>query len=127
MSALNSFVPFDASTETWESHIERFDCFLEANNLVDLSGSRLLAKPDLMLQSTLDEACAVELSNQSTVEIHGVSSPVLGRKTLAVHQEEATEEDVDLPGDDDIHRLKTESGNNWQSTKTAQAQSCIGS
>ncbi|KAG8124123.1 hypothetical protein E2320_019441 [Naja naja] len=87
---------------------------------------RLLAKPDLTLQSALDEACAVELSNKSTVEIHGASGPVSGRKTLAVHQDEATEEDVNLPGDDDIYQLKTASGNNWQSTKTAQAQSCIG-
>ncbi|KAG8141385.1 hypothetical protein E2320_007011, partial [Naja naja] len=39
---------------------------------------------------------------------------------------EATEEDVDLPGDDDIHRLKTASGKYWQSTKTPQAQSCMG-
>ncbi|KAG8139238.1 hypothetical protein E2320_002020 [Naja naja] len=87
---------------------------------------RLLAKPDLMLQSALDEACAVELSNKLTVEIHGSSSPSSGRKTLAVHQEEATEEVIDLPGDDDIHRLKTATDNNWQSTKKAQAQSCIG-
>ncbi|KAG8132955.1 hypothetical protein E2320_010775 [Naja naja] len=70
---------------------------------------RLLAKPDLMLQSALDEACAAELSNKSMVEIHGASSPASGRKTLAVHQEEATEEDVDLPRDGDIHQLKTAS------------------
>ncbi|KAG8131826.1 hypothetical protein E2320_009745, partial [Naja naja] len=60
---------------------------------------RLLAKPDLMLQSALDKACAAELSNKSTLSI--------GRKTLAAHQEEASEEDVNLPGDDVIHRLKT--------------------
>ncbi|KAG8131823.1 hypothetical protein E2320_009744 [Naja naja] len=87
---------------------------------------RLLTKPDLMLQSALDGACAVELSNKSMVEIHGASSPVSGEKTLAIHQEEATEEDTDLPGDDNIHQLKTASGKYWQSTKTAQAQSCIG-
>ncbi|KAG8141375.1 hypothetical protein E2320_007002 [Naja naja] len=40
MAALNSFAPFDIFTETWESYIERFHCFLEANNLVDLTGSR---------------------------------------------------------------------------------------
>ncbi|KAG8136180.1 hypothetical protein E2320_009153 [Naja naja] len=51
-----------------------------------------------------------ELSNKSMVEVHGASSPVSEKKTLAVHQEEATEKDVDLPGDDDIHRLKTASG-----------------
>ncbi|KAG8130738.1 hypothetical protein E2320_017287 [Naja naja] len=203
MAALKSFAPFDASTETWESYIERFDCFLEASDLVDLTGSRrrvlflnfcgkqmfdtaiallapqplnsvtwetlmaklkthyaptpsriarrhafhrreqaegetvnqfmvglrtaalycefkelddalldqlvcglkdlqiqrrLLAKPDLTLQLALDEAYAAELSNKSTVEIHGASSPVSEKKTLAVHQEEATEEDVDLTG-----------------------------
>ncbi|KAG8123208.1 hypothetical protein E2320_018618 [Naja naja] len=87
---------------------------------------RLLAKPDLMLQSALDEACTADLSNKLTVEIHGASSPVSGRKTLAVHQEEAIEEDVALPGDDNIHRLKTASRKYWQSTKTTQAQSCIG-
>ncbi|KAG8131082.1 hypothetical protein E2320_017651 [Naja naja] len=71
---------------------------------------RLLAKPDLTLQSALDEACAAELSNRSTIEIKGVSSPVAEKKTLAVHQEEATEENANLPGDDDIHQLKTASG-----------------
>ncbi|KAG8132948.1 hypothetical protein E2320_010761 [Naja naja] len=71
---------------------------------------RLLAKPDLTLQSALDEACTAELSNRSTTEIHGASSPVSEKKTLAVHQEEATEEDADLPGDDDIHWMKTASG-----------------
>ncbi|KAG8124917.1 hypothetical protein E2320_020165 [Naja naja] len=231
MAALNTFTPFDVSSETWESYIERFDCFLEANDLVDLTGSRrralflnfcgkqmfdtaralsapqplnavtwealmaklknhyaptpsriarrhafrrreqaegesvsqfmaglrtaalhcefkeldevlldglvcglrdlriqrrLLAKPDLTLQSALDEACAAELSNRSTIEIKGASSPAAEKKTLAVHQEEATEEDANLPGDDDIHRLKTASGKYWQSTKTAQAQSCMG-
>ncbi|KAG8141386.1 hypothetical protein E2320_007012, partial [Naja naja] len=80
MAALNTFTPFDASLETWESYIKRFDCFLEANDLVDLTGSR----------------------------------------------RRATEEDADLPGDDNIHRLKTASGKYWQSTKIAQAQSCIG-
>ncbi|KAG8128558.1 hypothetical protein E2320_015402 [Naja naja] len=70
---------------------------------------RLLAKSDLTLQPALDEACAAKLSNELTVEIHGASSPVSGRKTLAVHQEEATEEDVDLPEDDNIHQLKTAS------------------
>ncbi|KAG8125958.1 hypothetical protein E2320_021072 [Naja naja] len=70
---------------------------------------RLLAKPDLTLQSALDVACAVELSNRSTIEIKGASSSVAEKKTLAVHQEEATEEDANLPGDDDIHRLRTAS------------------
>ncbi|ETE70975.1 hypothetical protein L345_03212, partial [Ophiophagus hannah] len=32
------------------------------------------------------------------------------RKTLAVHQEEAIDEDVELTGNDDIHQLKTASG-----------------
>ncbi|KAG8130865.1 hypothetical protein E2320_017543 [Naja naja] len=41
---------------------------------------RLLAKPDLMLQLALDEACTVELSNKSMVEIHGATSPVSGEK-----------------------------------------------
>ncbi|KAG8139030.1 hypothetical protein E2320_001807 [Naja naja] len=219
MAALNTFAPFDISSETWESYIERFDCFLEANDLVDLTGSRqralflnfcgkqmfdtarallapqplnavtwealmaklknhyaptpsriarrhsfrwreqaegesvsqfmaglqtvalhcefkeldevriqrrLLEKPDLTLQSALDEACAAELSNRSTIEIKGASSSVAEKKTLAAHQEEATEVDANLPGDDDIHRLKTASGKYWQSTKTAQAQSCMG-
>ncbi|KAG8130646.1 hypothetical protein E2320_017255, partial [Naja naja] len=214
MAALNTFTPFDVSSETWESYIERFDCFLEANDLVDLTGSgeglflnfcgkqmfdtaqalsapqplnavtwealmaklknhslplphelpegmhftgenklkgkvcpdscsplqfkeldevfldglvcglrdlriqrRLLAKPDLTLQSALDEACAAELSNRSTIKIKGASSSAAEKKTLAVHQEEATEEDANLPGDDDIHRLKTASGKYWQSTK----------
>ncbi|KAG8123181.1 hypothetical protein E2320_018510 [Naja naja] len=39
MAALNTFAPFDVSSETWESYIERFDCFLEANYLVALTGS----------------------------------------------------------------------------------------
>ncbi|KAG8139325.1 hypothetical protein E2320_002083 [Naja naja] len=71
--------------------------------LRDLESSRLLAKPDLTLQSALDEACAVELSYRSTIEIKGASSSMEEKKTLAVHQEEATEEDANLPGDDDIH------------------------
>ncbi|KAG8123504.1 hypothetical protein E2320_018857 [Naja naja] len=70
---------------------------------------RLLAKPDLTLQSALDEAC-MELSNRSTIEIKGASSSAAEKKTLAVHQEEATEEDANLPGNDDIYRLKTASG-----------------
>ncbi|KAG8123025.1 hypothetical protein E2320_018415 [Naja naja] len=185
MAALNTFAPFDVLSETWESYIERFDCFLEANDLVDLTSSqrralflnfcgkqmfdtartllapqplnavtwealmaklknhyaptpsriarrqldevlldglvcglkdlriqrRLLAKPDLTLQSALDEACAAELSDRSTIEIKGASSSASEKKTLAVHQEEATEEDANLPGDDDIHRLKTASDN----------------
>ncbi|KAG8132974.1 hypothetical protein E2320_010778 [Naja naja] len=87
MAALNSFTPFDVATETWESYIERFDCFLEANDLVDLTSSR---------------------------------------KAAAVHHEEAFDEDNDTTGEDDIHQLKTASGNKWPISKTPQAQTCIG-
>ncbi|KAG8132919.1 hypothetical protein E2320_010735 [Naja naja] len=87
---------------------------------------RLLAKPDLTLQSALDEACAAELSNKSMVEIHGASSPAAGRKALAVHQEEAIDGDVELTGNDDIHQFKTASGNKWPINKTPPSQTCIG-
>ncbi|KAG8124212.1 hypothetical protein E2320_019486 [Naja naja] len=193
MAALNSFVPFDASTEAWKSYIERFDCFLEANDLVDLTGSQqrmlflnfwgkqmfdtarallapqplnsatwevLMAKlknhyaptPSRIAQRHTSHWCEQsegESVNQfmeglQTAALHckfkelddalwivdcrdsWCEQPSLGRKTLAVHQEEVTEEDIDLPGNDDIHQLKTASGNKWQSTKTGQAQSCIG-
>ncbi|KAG8125012.1 hypothetical protein E2320_020233 [Naja naja] len=77
-------------------------CWMLVCGLRDLESSRLLAKPDLTLQSALDEACC-ELSYRLTIEIKGVSSSAEEKKTLAVHQEEATEEDANLPGDDDIH------------------------
>ncbi|KAG8132918.1 hypothetical protein E2320_010735 [Naja naja] len=40
IAALNSFVPFNAATEIWKSYIEKFNCFLEANDLVELTSSR---------------------------------------------------------------------------------------
>ncbi|KAG8147365.1 hypothetical protein E2320_000170, partial [Naja naja] len=106
MSALNTFVPFDASSETWESYIEGFDCFLEAKKLVDLSGSwRRVLFLNFCGKQMFDTARALLASqhlNAVTWE-----APASEKKTLAVHQEEATEEDANLPGDDNIHRLKT--------------------
>lgn len=40
MADLKTFAPFNPATETWESYIERFECFLEANNFADLPSNR---------------------------------------------------------------------------------------
>ncbi|KAG8140265.1 hypothetical protein E2320_002958 [Naja naja] len=87
---------------------------------------RLLAKQDVTLQAALDKACTAKLSNKSTVKNHGGSSPTAGRKAAAVHHEEASNEDNNSTGEDDIHRLKTASGNKWPISKIPQAQTCIG-
>ncbi|KAG8142995.1 hypothetical protein E2320_000281 [Naja naja] len=69
---------------------------------------------------TLDEACTTELSNKSMVEIQGTSSPTRGRKCMAVHQEEITD---DMTDDDDIHHLMMAKGNKWASNKNPQFKS----
>lgn len=40
MAAINTFAAFNSVSESWDSYIERFKCFLEANDLEDISGSR---------------------------------------------------------------------------------------
>ncbi|KAG8132783.1 hypothetical protein E2320_010617 [Naja naja] len=168
MAALNSFAPFDTATETWESYIEGFNCFLEMNDLIELTSSRRRAlflnlcgkqmydtaraflAPQLLSTVSWAKTIMPQRHPELPEDTHftdliklkesrstnmwrdcerlpcTLKSTVPERKTLAVHQEEAIDEDIELTGDDDIHQLKTASGNKWPMNKTPQSQTCIG-
>lgn len=40
MATLKTFTPFNSSTETWDSYIEHFECFLEANDYTEFSSNQ---------------------------------------------------------------------------------------
>lgn len=40
MASMNTLTEFNAASETWDSYITRFECFLEANDYTRLSESR---------------------------------------------------------------------------------------
>ncbi|KAG8148035.1 hypothetical protein E2320_001403, partial [Naja naja] len=136
MAALNTFVPFDVSSETWESYIERFGCFLEANDLAaseavlnfcgkqmfDTARALLAPQP---LNAVTWEALMAKLKNhyaptpsqiarrhafhrREQAEGESVSQFMAGLRTAALHCEFKELDEI------------------WQSTKTAQAQSCMG-
>ncbi|XP_058044030.1 uncharacterized protein K02A2.6-like [Ahaetulla prasina] len=39
-TAILTFSPFEPANEVWEAYLERFECFLQANNLSDISSAR---------------------------------------------------------------------------------------
>lgn len=43
MATLTMFTPFNQAQETWDSFLDRFDCFLAANDYKALLGNRKLA------------------------------------------------------------------------------------
>ncbi|KAG8139689.1 hypothetical protein E2320_002436 [Naja naja] len=78
-------------------------------------------------QMALDEAQATEMSNQSTVEIQGASSPSAARRTITMHHDEVDPEEV-AEEEDDINHLWSEMGKDWASKiKPWQLQTaCMG-
>lgn len=40
MAALKPFTPYNSASETWDSYIVRFKCFLEANDFTGISDNR---------------------------------------------------------------------------------------
>ncbi|KAG8128638.1 hypothetical protein E2320_015456 [Naja naja] len=117
MTSNPAFLPFRPSAETWESYINRFDCFLDAIDLADISdhskkfrdyledmlldqlvyGVRdlrlqrhLLAKGDLTLKLAIEESQAAELSALSAAEIQG--NPA-NQNSSAIHYDEASTEE----------------------------------
>lgn len=43
MATLSTFAPFDQAKESWDSFMDRFNCFLAANDYKGLPGDRKLA------------------------------------------------------------------------------------
>lgn len=39
-AALLVFTPFEPASETWDDYLERFECFLQDNDLTDLTSAR---------------------------------------------------------------------------------------
>lgn len=65
---------------------------------------RLIAKPTLMFQEALNEACVAELANLSLADMPRGQSPPKSKKA-AVHFGEATPPYDSEDDDEDVHRL----------------------
>ncbi|XP_034292695.1 uncharacterized protein LOC117676961 [Pantherophis guttatus] len=75
--ALPQFAPFDASSEVWDTYMERFECFLEANDFTDLSGSKKRAH---FLNSCRPEVFATARALFTPTPVHTISWDILQLK-----------------------------------------------